>query len=218
MSSTTLFRLSGLALFLGGLLGGFPFLHPQRTDPGYFTHPLTVPVHLAGFVAVLLILLGLPGLYARQAARAGLLGLVGIVLVFFSLALLDGTHNIVDGALLPALAHHPSVGPLLVPGGPVDTAVQEGPLGTLVDIGGPLFILGCILLGSAIVRARVLPRWTGVLIAVAWVLIPISFAVPRLEDIAFGLPYLALACAGFVLMIDVGVAHHDAPTSVVAPR
>ena len=99
MTSATLLRLSGLSLLLSGLLavaltivelGNPQVVHPQAHDP------LTVPVYLVASAAVLLELLGLPGLYARQAARAGLAGLVGTVLLFFSIAILDGTHEVIN--------------------------------------------------------------------------------------------------------------------------
>ena len=58
-------------------------------------------------------MLGLPGLYAVQAERAGVLGLVGTVAVFFCVALLDGTHDVIHSMVRPALATLPEAAPLL---------------------------------------------------------------------------------------------------------
>ena len=203
MSSTTLFRLSGLSLLLGGLLA-IPYLliHPNTSGLEYLSDPRTVPAHLLGLMTGLLVMLGLPGLYASQAKRAGVLGLVGTVAVFFCVALLDGTHEVIDSMVRPALATLPEAAPLLTEGGPLDSAMEDGPLGTIVAVAGPVFLLGLIVLGIATIRAGVLPRWVGVLPIVAALFVPLGFVVPSLEGIAFSMPYLALGGLGLALMVQ----------------
>lgn len=217
MSSTTLFRLSGLSLVLGGLFSIlYLFIHPGGSGLAYYEDPMTAPAHLVGFVAVLLVLLGLPGLYARQAERAGILGLAGTVLIFFGLAVLDGTHNVVDSIVTPALATIPEAEPLLAAGGPLEEAVQGGMQGTLVGVGGPMLLLGLILLGIAILRAKVLPRGAGALLIVSAPVTPLGFMVPSLEDLTLTVPYLVLGCLGFLLIAGDGSLTHQA--SEPAPR
>jgi hypothetical protein len=199
MTSATLFRLSGLSLLLSGLLvialtivelGNPQVVDPQAHDP------LTVPVYLVAAAAVLLELLGLPGLYARQAPRAGLAGLVGTVLLFFSIAILDGTHDVINVGVWPAVGADPVTAPLLAAG---EQAVQRGPLGVLIPLGGLLLLLGFLALGGATLRAGVLPRWVGLVLVIAGPLPFVAFVVPAVGTLAFNVPYLALACAGFVL-------------------
>lgn len=214
MSSTTLFRLSGLSLLLGGLLAAVP-IHPNASSGlEYLSDPRTVPAHLLGLMAVLLIMLGLPGLYASQAERAGVLGLVGTVVVFFGTALLEVSHNIIDSMVRPALATIPGAAPVLAKGGPLDSAMEAGPLGMIVAVGGPLFLLGLIVLGIATIRAGVLPRWVGALPIVAALFVPLGFVVPSLETIAFTVPYVALGGMGLALMVQ----RPAAITGPAAPR
>lgn len=217
MSSTTLFRLSGLSLVLGGLLSVlYLFIHPDESGLAYYRHAMTAPAHLVGFVAVLLVLLGLPGLYARQVGRAGILGLAGTILIFFGLAVLDVTHNVVDATVTPALATIPDAEPLLAAGGPFEEALQSGMQGTLVGVGGPMLLLGLVLLGIATLRAKVLPRWAGALLIVAAPVTPLGFMVPALEDLTLTVPYLVLGCLGFILMAGEGFLPHR--TAEPTPR
>lgn len=218
MSYATLFRLSGLSLLLGGLLSiTYLFMHPESDGLAYYGNPMTALSHLVGFVSVLLILLGLAGLYARQAERAGILGLVSTLLIFFSLAMLDGTHNVIDSTVTPALATIQDAQPLLAEGGPLEKAMQNGMQGTFVSVGGPMLLLGLILLGISTIRAGVLPRWVGTLPIVAALMVPLGFVVPPLEGVAFTMPYLALGCLGFVLAVSEGVLAKQAikPTARV---
>jgi len=204
MSATTLYRLSGLSLVLCGLLAIVgPFLQGA-------TDPPPALVSFISFVAVLLTMLGLPGLFARQAERAGILGLISMVLIFFGLAVLDGTHNILDFAVRAALVAHPATAGLLVT---VDKVVQGGLLGTLIPIWGPVSVLSFILLGIVTLRAKLFPRWVGIVLIIAGPvpLIALFFPLPPLlGNLAFSAGYLALACAGFVLLTSKNVSIRQA--------
>ena len=213
-----LVRLSGFSLLLGGLTHLiYLFTHPHSSGLSYYADPATALSHLAGFASVVLILLGLPGLYARQAERAGILGLGGTVLVFFGLAMVDGTHMIIDSAVTPALAAIPDASPLLAPGGPLEGAMQAGMQGTLVSAGGPMLLLGLILLGISTVRAGFLPRWAGALPVVAALAVPLGFVVPSLTGVAFAMPYLALGCLGSILTMREGTSATTAQAAEPAP-
>jgi hypothetical protein len=178
---------------------------------------MTALSHLVGFVSVLLILLGLPGLYARQAERARILGLFSTLLVFFGLAMVDAMHMIIDSAVTPALASIPdAAAPLLVQGGPWEEAMQRGLQGTLVAAGGPMLLLGLIVLGVSVAWADVLPRWTGALPVAAALMVPLGFVLTSLEGVAFAMPYLAIGCLGLVLVMNVSTSASHAPEP--APR
>jgi len=193
MSAAKLSRLSGLSLLLGGSLSiVYLFMHPESDGLAYYGDPTTALSHLVGFVSVLLILLGLPGLYARQAERAGILGLVGTLLVFFGLAMLDGTHNVIDSTVTPTLAKIPDAEPLLAEGGSLQEAMEGGLHGTLVSVWGPALLLGLTLLGISTLRAGVLPRWAGALPIIAAFFVPLGFVIPALGSVAFTMPYVAL--------------------------
>lgn len=217
MSYATLVRLSGASLLLGGLAHLiYLFTHPHGSGFAYYADPATALSHLAGFASVVLILLGLPGLYARLARGAGIPGLVGTVLVFFGLAMVDGTHMVIDSAVTPALATIPEAAPLLAPGGPLEGAMRGGMQGTLVSAGGPMLLLGLIVLGVSTVRAGVLPRWAGALPIVAALAVPLGFVMPSLEGVAFAMPYLALGCLGSILAVGIVASPSTHPVEPAA--
>lgn len=196
-------RVSGLLLLAGGIVGAIvPLSHPNH-GPAYYADPMTSPVHLLLLAAVLLVSLGLPGLVNAQPERWRTWAAVAAALVFTGEWLLDGTHAIVDGAITPALVQQ----------GIVDTshggahgmglaqALSAGPLGTLVDVGVPTLILGCIALGTVLFRARTVPRAAALLLALCWVLVPVSFIVPGVRGFDVALPYVAFGVLGLTSML-----------------
>lgn len=155
MSSTTLYRLSGLALLLA-----LPFqvagwiLHPPGEQLTDLFSPYQQLSHLIMFFSWLLVLLGLMGFYAKQADRAGVLGLIGFAATMFAIAyhfylLLYEAYPAV------ALAYDKATQDLIVTGGPLaHGAGALGPLGFAAVFVFPLF-------GIVTLRAGVLPRLAG---------------------------------------------------------
>ena len=104
MSTAKLFRWSGLASILAGVLYAFAaLLHPPGEDVASILMPNWVPAHILGAVSALLTLLGLVGLYARQAEKAGWLGFLGFILFFTGSALM-GFAETMSADIAPALA------------------------------------------------------------------------------------------------------------------
>src|SRR5436305_12202811 len=88
MSSTQLFRLSGMVLLLGALVSVIAgvltlFLDSSLSaSPTIIQSPLWSTFWSLAFVGIVLILLGLPSLYLRQSrGRGGVLGLIGVFFV-----------------------------------------------------------------------------------------------------------------------------------------
>ena len=213
MPSPVATRLSAAALLAGGLLGAaVPAAHPAH-GPAYYTDPMTALVHLLLFVAVLLVSLGLPGLVAAQPERLRPWAAAGAALLFVGEWLLDGTHGIVDGAVLPALVQHGTGG---VHDAGLAQALAAGPLGTLTGVGAPVIIAGCVTLGAVLARGGVVPRWVAVLLALCWVLVPVSFVVPEVRGLDVALPYVAFAAVGIALLVR--SARAPAPRPHAAPR
>ena len=153
--AATLYRLSGLALLIAGLLQVAGWLmHPPGERLVDLLSPLQQASHVILFVSWGFALLGLPGLYARQAGRAGWLGLLGFVATVFAAAyhcylLLYEAYPAVW------LARNQATGDLIATGGPLaHGAGALGPVAAAAILAFPLF-------GIATVRAGVLPRWTG---------------------------------------------------------
>ena len=174
ISSTTLFRLSGLALLIALpiLIVGF-FLHPSSEAVASVLRPTYAPAHLVLGVSWIFAVLGLPGFYALQAHRAGKLGLVGFVLTIafaayhFYLLLYEAT-------VPPLLARDPALQSLIGDGPLAHGAGALGPLSIALMLAWPLF-------GVATLRARILPRWAG------WLQI-LTVPVMALNILFFSLP------------------------------
>src|SRR5215210_3292133 len=103
MSSPFIRRTSGITLLAGGVAGTIvPALHPAH-GAGYYLQPMTAASHLLLFCAVLLVSLGLPGL-AAHGGEGRWAAYIGAAAAFVGLWCLDGTHGLIDGSVLPALA------------------------------------------------------------------------------------------------------------------
>jgi len=169
MSSATLYRWSGIVLFVGSLLGLVSSILDTVLYPGHnqtaqqiLSTPFIIDASL--FLAwALLLALGLPGLYLRQATCAGALGFAGFVLLSLGVLLGGVAISAVQLVIFPYIvqlapkAFGPGSGP---------------PFGAflLLIIGpGLLLAIGAILLGIATMRARVFHRWTGFLLIVTGV-------------------------------------------------
>lgn len=152
MSSSSLYRLSGISLLVGSILAiGGGILGLFTSDPA---STITISASLIQFVGATLGILGLPGMYARQAQRAGVLGLIGTTLMVCYILILGTFGSALNVVVLPFIATH---APAL--------AQSEPPgLGLFLTIGGLLGAAGGILLGLATMRASILPRWAGILL------------------------------------------------------
>jgi hypothetical protein len=124
-----------------------------------------VAAHVVYTLAWLLVLLGLPGLYAAQRGGMGRLGLVGFLTAFSGTYLIAVTGNF--GFLAPVMAEQsPAV---------LDAISRYQPVVIINELAAILFMIGYALFGVAMIRAAILPRWSGVLVAVGapahcWVL------------------------------------------------
>jgi hypothetical protein len=211
MSTTTLTRLSGLALmaaFVFALTGGI--LHPVIGGDSHaapsLAQPLFPTAHLLVFLGEICLLMGLPGLYASIAPRTGLLGLSGFVLYFFANATLASFVTAYEAFIVPVLAADPVTSALVVPGGAIPSST---PFAVLQGVGGLVYMLGLVVLGMAVFRSRVMPRWTGALMAASpiFLLLPIPEA-PILTGLLIELPRgLAVAGMGYALFVHGGEEH-----------
>lgn len=159
---------SGPITVLGGLLYALgALLHPVGEGVAAVSDPNWVPAHLVYWVSIILLHLGLVGLYAHQAEKAGRLGVVGFVLAFAGTALV-GSIVLAAATLTPLIAAE-------TPGVFEQATTLPGFLVPVFVLG---FGLGYVLFGVATMRAGVLPRWSGLLVAVGVTLFVIAEAVP----------------------------------------
>ena len=201
-----LYRLSGLALILGGVMGMLgQYFHPGDPQspadlPQYARQGL--PVHTALYFVVMLILLGLPALYIRQRDKVGVMGLVGFLLLFFGLPLVDLVHSVIMANILPTLvADSPGHANTLL-----GAAFGTPPWSILEILGIPLTVLGIIVFNIVTIRARVLPAWPAWLMLGALLVRIIYTVIPILPEVGGSfngiLLYLAFAGFGYGLFTD----------------
>jgi len=146
------------------------------------------------WLGVLLLQFGLIGLYARHAEALGRLGLIGFVLAFFGAGLTSGILFLQSSAVKmiaptsPAIAHKLLVGPVFW------VLLNEATFGG-----------GIVLFAIATMRARVYPRWAGLLVIIGIALylaswVPpnrdVSHAIALASNLTFG---LGIAWMGYAL-------------------
>lgn len=162
MDTTTLRRLSGVALIAAGplcILGGV--LHPVINGHAHSSEALLTD-HAAGSLALLagemLLVLGLPGVYGWLAPRLGITGLIGFVLYIVGNVLSAIPHLVIMGFAGHTLAEkHPDVvaaNDWILPG----SAFAAEQLSTALA-----FMIGLLLFGIALLRADGVPKLAGVL-------------------------------------------------------
>ena len=197
MSSTTLARLSGLALLLSGALIAVPIvLHPSDTDPQALLRPAWVPVHTILTTAAILSLFGLVGLYNRLGKGSGWPGLIGFVSLFTGTALFVAGLSI-EAFVLPALASSAAGQALLDPAGPL----LGGALNVVLLVTGSIFSLGCLLFCITILRSGTAMRWTGLLLLGGILLAfwpPLPQLVGTIGGVLLGLGYIWFGYTLFV--------------------
>src|SRR5918997_416080 len=180
MMSSDLVRWGGLAGIVAGVAWAvsgiihFAMVYPQAgTGPtGSISDYLIEGTHAVAEAGMLGALLGLR---ARQGAWYGWLGAVGYVFAFLGTALL---------CVITVTA--------IISG----DALGEAVLGTIFVSGVLGWLVGFPLLGIATLRAKVLPRWCGVLLIAYFPLFGFLLASYGWGGLALGLLWVAL---GYVL-------------------
>jgi hypothetical protein len=199
MSSTTSYRLSGVALILGSVLSIIYYVSEVFINgpfPEALAGPVAVIGSLIGFIGSLFVLLGLPGVYIRQAKLAGILGLLGFLFIWYVI--------LFQGVLIPFTSV--TIVPMLVTDPATRHILAAGPLASFDPFSIPSEVgqvLGLLLLAIATLRARVFPRWTAWLLIATMVLTAASF-VPffpnELGSVAVIMGYLPLVGFGYALL------------------
>ena len=150
MSTSSLFRWSGMATILGGVLLPTSWILRFLVD---VQRPVSGTIE---FVGTILLVFGFMGVYAVQHKQAGVLGFLGFLLLIIHECGALGETWLQDGGELTG------------------AAVVLGPLV------GVTMLLGFILLGWSSWKANILPRWTPVLWVIGGMLIVPGFLVQPL--------------------------------------
>ena len=167
ITPATLTRAAGLAAVAAGTIFiAVQLNHPPLTVAG--VHPAEWAIRSAlKMLMAALALVGITGMYLYQIRKMGLLGLVGYMLFAANWLVIVGT-SFVAAVVLPAIADtSPTyVTNVLVAASGHHPAGDTGSLYTVLLLDGALYVSGGLLFGIALYRARVLPRWAAVLLAI----------------------------------------------------
>jgi hypothetical protein len=178
-----------MACIVAGLLLALATLiHPSRETPEVILKQelRLVTAHWLYTFYYGFLLLGLPGLNVAQAERAGRLGLVSFLMVFF-------------GTLLFAVSNNFGfIAPVLAAGAPamLDAINAFPPVATMNGLMIVGSILGFILFGIAILRARVLPRQAGILLIIGS---PLTVIGGVLSLLVFGALWIVVILGALVM-------------------
>jgi hypothetical protein len=146
---------------------------------GGFSTPQLVLTYLAEAALPLFVI----GLYAVQRPHIATLGLLGAVGYAYAYVFFTGT------VLLALVDQSPNW----------DALAED--LGPWVTVHGLLMVLAGSCFGVAVIKARVLPRWTGVLLLVGVVLVALSTPLPQAAQmLSAGVRDLAFAGMGLSLL------------------
>lgn len=200
MSSSKLYRMSGLVLILGALLmsvsSWFRFTGQDLTTG---VQPFFATSWFITFIGALFVLLGLPAMYVYQSRRAGKLGLLGFVMTFLGIAILEVGSAVLDGFVRPLLAASPAPATQLL-AQPGNLEAHMGTGFTIAFTAGFIGLnLGLILYGIAMLRARVYPQWAAVMMIVGAPAIFLLGSLPLVGAKPEVLIFLGLAWCGYVL-------------------
>lgn len=201
ITASSLIRWAGLAAMAAGVLFiVIQPLHPPENLSSVNTGTWAI-VHYLTIAMCVLGLFGIMGIYARQVKEAGWLGLVGFLL--FSLWLVfTAALTFVEAFILPLLT---TDAPKFVEGflalsSGSDSEINLGALAGAGIISAVSYLLGGLLFGIALLRARILSRWAAGLLAVGAVSSLAAALLPhelgRIAAIPVG---LALAWLGYAL-------------------
>jgi hypothetical protein len=194
ITPSKLTRAAGIsAAVAGAIFIAVQIHHPAMNVSSVTTHDWIVR-STAKMVMAALALAGITGLYLRQVRQTRALGLVGY-LVFGAGYLLMLCTESMAVFVLPGLAHSSPVYVNNVVaasfGGTPTSSI--GGLQTFFAVAGLAYMVGGLLFGIALFRARVLSRWASALLAVAAVstaalkVLPHSFNRPMAVPIGVAL-------------------------------
>jgi hypothetical protein len=143
----------------------------------------STPQLLLTYVAEAAIPVFVLGLYAVQRPHIGTLGLLGAIGYSYAFIFFSGT-------VLLALVNRPP-----------DWDALVGDLGPWVAVHGLLMVGAGSAFGIAVLKARVLPPWTGMTLVTGVILVALSSALPSLaQTISAGVRDLGFAGMGLFLL------------------
>ena len=203
ITPTTLFRASGVAAVVAGLIFiAVQINHPYLDATSITTADVTTRNTLKMLMAALA-LAGITGMYLRQLTKIGWLGLLGYVLFAAGYLSMFGT-EFVAALVLPSIAHsaHAYANDVIAVANNRPAAGDIGLMRTAIMFTGITYVGGGFIFAIAMFRANVLARWAAALLALGTLATIAVGLVPQYERL-FALPTgFALVALGYSLWRD----------------
>jgi hypothetical protein len=190
ITTSSLTRAAGVSAALAGAI----FVAVQIKHPAMNVQAFTDSVNwqlrsVAKLIMCPLAVAGLTGMYLHQRKRVGALGLAGYLVFALGYLLMSSVEAIAAFAL-PTLAHtEPGyVNDVIVAAAGGKPVGDIGALQTLFTLVGLFYLVGGLLFGIAMFRARLLARWAAALLAVGTVATAALKFLPESFDRPFAVP------------------------------
>lgn len=204
ITASNLVRWSGLSAMAAGIIfAGIQPIHPPDVIASVTTNAFII---ITSFKAIMSLfgIFGIAGLYARQVEETGWMGLAGYLLltIFYAVQM---CYSFAEPTILPLLV---PVAPTFVTSvmqmaSQSPTDMNLGAFATVFSFLPILYLLGLLLFGIAMFRARILSRWAAGLFAlsgpIAVVLSLLGHPLDRLAAMPMG---IALAWLGYALLSE----------------
>jgi hypothetical protein len=159
-------KLGGIAAMAAALvmIAGF-LIHPAGEDATHGTDPHWIPAHALLWLGFTLALIGWTGLSIAHASKAGKLGVVSVVVIILGTSFASWIFSS-DVTFVPIIAaESPSLFKKIFTGSHI-----------IIGIVSVLsWVLGEVLFGFSIIRAKVFPRAAGILLIVGSLIIPAAY-------------------------------------------
>ena len=201
ITASKLIRWSGLSAMAAGIIfAGIQPIHPPDVIASVTTNAFIIITSLKAIMSLFGIF-GIAGLYARQVEETGWMGLAGYLLltIFYAVQM---CYSFAEPTILPLLV---PVAPTFVTSvmqmaSQSPTDMNLGAFAAVFSFLPILYLLGLLLFGIAMFRARILSRWAAGLLAlsgpIAVVLSLLGHPLDRLAAVPMG---IALAWLGYAL-------------------
>jgi hypothetical protein len=190
ITTSSLTRAAGISTAAAGAI----FVAVQIKHPAMNVQAFTDSISwqlrsVAKLVMCGLAIAGLTGMYLHQRKRVGVLGLIGYVVFAVGYLLMSSVESLAAFAL-PTLAHtEPAyVNDVIVASAGGKPVGDIGALQTLFTLVGLLYLVGGLLFGIAMFRARMLARWAAALLAIGTLATAALKFLPASFDRPFAVP------------------------------
>ncbi len=219
VSTPNLIRAAGVSAVVAGTI--FAVILPIQPPDGLASVNTSAFILITSLKTVMSIfgLFGVTGLYARQVEKAGWLGLTGylLLIVFYAVQMCI---SFIEPTILPLLT---TAAPAFVESALLMLNGASGPmnlgaLATVYALLSVLYVFGLLTFGTALFRARILPRGAAILLALSGPLAGILYRLlPDQLDRLTGMPTgIALVWLGFALFLEPS-GERRAPASEAMP-